>query len=493
MKISRLPRLLPLLVLAVAARADTWVSPLFSDGAVLQHGKPIPIWGSGMPGEKVTVTFAGQTAVTTVDEHWKWLLLLPPLAPSEEPRDLVIEGKNKTVVHNVLVGDVWFCAGQSNIEWPVRLSQGGPEAMAAGYPLIRHVRIPRATAGSPRDDFQAEWKAGTPDNVGNFTAVGFFFAHEIQQKLHIPIGLINCTYGGTPIESWLSPAMVEANPSSAAYLREWEKSKATWPAQVAEFEQRYRRALQAPGSAAPARPSVRPEYDTPSGAYLGMLYSCFPYGVRGVLWYQGESNAGRDAGYRSLFPLFIRSLRDLWGDDQLPFLFVQLPNWDDPNDATHQTWALLRDAQASALSVPHTGMAVTIDVGDAANLHPTNKPPVGHRLAVLAERGVYGLDVEDRGPKAESASRDGASVKVQFSHCRGGLVLKGDTAGAFELAGADGVFHPADVKAAGDGVTITSTAVPQAVSVRYAWSNSPKAPLYNQDGLPAAPFRLQVR
>ncbi|PTY06343.1 sialate O-acetylesterase [Opitutaceae bacterium EW11] len=492
MKHPRILSILAGLVLAAAGRADVWLSPIFSDGAVLQHGKPVPIWGSGIPGEKVEIAFAGQTVSTTVDGNWKWMALLKPLAPSDQPRDLVVSGKNRNVVHNVLVGDVWFCAGQSNIEWPLRNSDGAKEAMAAGnLPTLRHLRIPRGSAGSPRDEFQSNWKTATPETVGDFTAIGFFFAREIQQKAHVPVGLINCTYGGTPIESWLAPWAVEAEPSAAAYAKEWEKGRANWGPQTAAFIEDFRKALQSPGSPV-SRPNIAPDYNTPSGAYLAMLYPCFPYAVRGFVWYQGESNAGRATGYRTLFPTFIRSVRDLWGDPELPFLYVQLPNWDDPNDKSHQTWAELRDAQSAALSVPKTGMAVAIDVGNAENLHPTNKEPVGHRLALIAEHLVYGFPGEYSGPEVSIVTTDAGGLRVTFSHADGGLVAKGDLVGAFEIAGADAVFHPADARLDGASVVVRSNDVPQPVKVRYAWANAPKTPLFNRDGLPASPFQASL-
>jgi sialate O-acetylesterase len=479
--------------LAVTAKSDIWLGPLFSDGAVLQQGRPVPIWGSGVPGEKVEVSFAGQTVTTTVNDTWRWMAVLKPLAASSEPRDLVVQGKNKEVRHNVVVGEVWLCAGQSNIEWPVRLSTGGDKAAAAGnLPLIRHFKVPRATAAIPREDFQASWTVATPDSVPHFSGVGFFFGRELHEKLKVPIGLVNCTFGGTPVEAWLPPSTLAGSEAGRAALSRWEKRVADWPSAVAKFQESLPAALDR-AAEMPTKPNVPAEYDVPSGAYLGMLYPLFPYSVRGVIWYQGESNVGRDEDYRVLFPTFVKTVRTLWGVEELPFYFVQIPNYEDPNDRGGTKWAELRDAQTSALALPNTDMAVAIDGDEPENLHPRNsKQPVGHRLALLAEHHLYGLEGEYSGPRVEKAARDGAAVRIQFSHAKGGLKLTGPDQETFELAGADQVYHRADARVDGSTLVLNSAEVKEPAFARYAWRNAPKAALFNQEELPAAPFRVAL-
>ncbi len=524
-----------LLLGTAALRADVKPAAVFTDHAVLQRDAVVPIWGTAKRGEKITVTFRGQTLATKADRDGNWRVDFAPLAASTTPADLVIDGRNTVTLRDILVGDVWLCSGQSNIEWPVRLADNAALAVStAQLPLIRHFKVAQQMAHEPpATDVQGSWTVCTPESVPHFTAVGFFFARELQRELGVPIGLLNITWGGTPIEAWLSPAMLAASPHAASVASDWARIVAEYPSkkaahdqQMAEWQQRADAAKAAgqpePGDR-PWRPTGPGLPEEPTVVWQGMVAPVVPFAIRGVVWYQGESNVGREAEYRDLFPGLIRGWRDAWAAAAQPptpveqprkkkkrketevfvaptipivaapfaFLFVQLPNYADNNpDGT--AWARLREAQAAALALPATGMAVALDLGESTNIHPTHKQEVGRRLALVARAQVYGEGVDDAGPTyAEHSLEANGSIRVRFDHAQIGLVCRGPRLQGFLIAGADRVFQPAEARLEGDAVIVTSPAVKAPMAVRYAFANDPQpAPnLYNGAGLPAAPFR----
>lgn len=518
-RMSRLARRLACLAVVLVAYpclAEVKLAPLFVDGAVLQRDMPLPVWGTADAGETVTITFAGQSRQATADDHGRWMVHLDPLSASAEARVLSVVGKDATSplqVKDVLVGEVWFCSGQSNMEWVVQRSMNAAEELAAAdYPLIRHLRVSRSASDEPQPMRPVgNWttaKAGTdhagdkPTSVRVFSAVAYFFARDIHRELGVPVGVINSSYGGTMIESWMPRETMEATPHWPAILARHEERVGEYPKRVERYQEQltaYEAAVakaKAEGTKPPSRPRA-PEgplgRQMPTSLYNGMVTPVLPYAVRGVLWYQGESNAGRHDEYPALFKGLIQRWRKDFGREDLPFFFVQIANFRVYADKTERQWAFQREAQLAALDLPHTGVAVTIDVGDPGNVHPANKQAVGHRLALLALSRVYGKDVEAVGPTFKKATFEKGKAILTFDHAQGlelrDVAVDDRHVNAFELAGADRVFHPADAKVEGERVVVTSKDVTQPVAVRYAWHNTPAAPLYNGAGLPAVPFR----
>lgn len=526
------------LSLAAALRAEVKLAAVFTDHAVLQREAVVPIWGTARRGEKITVTFRGQTLATKADRNGNWRVNLAPMPVQPYPADLVVDGSNTITLHDVVVGDVWLCSGQSNMEWPVRLADNAfLETTTAHFPLIRHFKVATQLAhDAPAASVQGSWTVCTADTVQHFTAVGFFFARELHRDLGVPIGILNISWGGTPIESWLSPSMLAATPHAASVSSAWAQTVGDYPAKKAAYDQKLadwqRRAdaAKAAGQPEPADKPWRPAGpglpEEPTTCWFGMVAPVVPFAVRGVVWYQGESNVGRDTEYRDLFPALVTGWRDAWSaaaqpptpaeeerkkkrrknEEQpaqpepasiaplsgpTPFLFVQLPNYADNNpDGT--AWARLREAQAAALALPATGMAVAIDEGDSAVLHPTHKQEIGRRLALVARAQVHGEGVDYAGPAyAEHSFQPDGTVRIRFDHAEIGLVCRGPRVQGFQLAGADRVFRPAEARIEGDTVVVSSPEVKAPMAVRYAFANDPQPEpnLYNGAGLPAAPFR----
>jgi sialate O-acetylesterase len=365
--------------------------------------------------------------------------------------------------------------------------------------------VPTTVAEKPADDVGGSWTACAPESVGNFSAVAYFFARELHQKLGVPIGLVNSAWGGTQIEGWMSEATLRADPAWPGIKARWEKTLADYPAAVKAHEGALAKwaadeaAAKAAGKAfarlkprAPEGPGSR---WLPAGIYHGMIAPLVPYTLRGIIWYQGETNAARHDEYASLFTAMIKQWRAEFEPSPsappLPFYFVQLANFEAQAGNRGDTWAFLREAQARALKLPATGMAVTIDIGDPKDVHPKNKQEVGRRLALHARRQLFGEKVETDGPLFSSAKRDGPAMRVTFSHATGLRLepAKGDGRISFEVAGADQVFVPAEARVEGTALYVSALSVPAPVAVRYAWRNSPDARLFNRAGLPAAPFR----
>jgi sialate O-acetylesterase len=457
--------LLAFAVLAPAAGAAPQLAPLFRDHAVLQREKPVPVWGTAVPGEHVSVSFAGQSVGATAGTDGHWIAVLAPLATNPIGSDLTVAGKQTVVVHDVVVGEVWLCSGQSNMEFAVNdnglgshVENAAAEVASARYPLIRQFKVARCASPAPLDLAGGDWRLCTPATAGSFTAVGYFFARDIYGRIGVPVGIINSSWSGTPIEAWMSPAALAAFPG-------------------------FSNGHTAGGASGSVDPWV------PSSVFNGMIHPLLPYAIRGVLWYQGESNVGRAASYAVQFPALIASWRAHFGCGDVPFFWVQLANFKAAADGRGDQWAFLREAQSRALALPATGQAVAIDIGEPGNLNPRNKQEVGRRLALIAKAEVYSISVDYSGPVFSRAEVDGAAMRVHFMFTGEGLTASGKPLQSFELAGADRVFHPATAVIEGDSVVVRSPWVRQPVAVRYAWANAPDANLFNGAGLPAAPFR----
>jgi len=629
------------LFFAVATTATTAeLNPLFQNNAVLQCDRRAPVWGTARDGERITVTFAGQN-VSTAASNGVWKIWLEPMKPSATPQTLTVRGDTMSVITNVLVGEVWVAGGQSNMERQLGLRPGQQpitdwerEVAAANYPEIRQFYVPETKSFTPQATVKGDWSVCSPETVINFTAVGYFFARDLFQDRHVPIGIIFSSWGGTPAEAWTSEAGLQTLPDFAGPLiqlkklaadpvlaeRETQAKQEAWyqivdpgskpgaawsAADLATDDWKtmtlptywqnagypnfngifwFRRAFKLPenwdGGDVELHLGAVDDNDTtwlngvqagattgwtvprvyrvpgsllkrgansiavrvldtggnggmygggdamrllfnadgkantlsldgpwqckqsvslttagwppadfsqdpsaPTVLYNAMIAPLLPYAIRGIIWYQGEANVGRERQYQTLFPALIADWRRAWGEGDFPFLFVQIApfRYNTPE---------IREAQLLTLQrTKNTAMAVTIDCGDANDIHPPHKQPMGARLALAARALAYGEKIEYSGPLFDSMKVEGANAVLHFTHLDGGLVAKDGELKGFTVAGADKVFHPAQGKIVGETVVVNSTDVPQPVTVRYGWANVPEGNLFNKAGLPASPFR----
>jgi len=478
------------LCLVPAARADVKLSGMFSDHMVLQQGAPVPVWGRAKPGEQVAVKFGEQSENATADDAGKWQVKLHPLRPGG-PHELTVSGNNTITLKDVLVGEVWVCSGQSNMEFAlVAAKNATQEIQDANYPQIRLYTVPRAVAAKPLSDTHGSWAVCGPQSVGGFSAVGYFFGRDLYKTLNVPIGLIHTSWGGTPAEAWTAHPQLEDDPDLTPILDRWQHQVDTFKQQVKELADQIEKSGSVDaGPPLPQDPRGNPW--RPSGLFNGMIAPVIPYAIRGATWYQGESNADRAYQYRKLLPAMIKSWRSNWDEGDFPFLIVSLANFTQhPAEPGESDWAELREAQAMTAAQPHNGLALAIDVGDAADIHPKDKQTVGGRLALTAEAAVYGRHLEYSGPWYDSMKADGDQVVLTFNHAEGGLEARGGEAlKGFAIAGDDRKWHWADAKIEGDTVVVRSDQVSHPLAVRYAWANNPVCNLYNRAGLPAVPFR----
>lgn len=489
--------------LSTTAFADVRLPNCIGSNAVLQREMPVPIWGWADAGEKITVTILGQTKNATPEAgSGKWMVRLNPL-PTGGPYTMTVQGKNRITLENLLVGEVWLCSGQSNMGMTVSVVKNAQEEIAAAnFPKIRLLGVALLGTQEPQQDIHGQWAECSPKNVGSFSAAAYFFGRELYRNLNIPIGLINCSWGGSSCEAWVQRCLLEADPQYKALLVESDRRAATWD--QAKEEANYQKALEKwkldaaaakkAGKAAPKQPRKPQDYRSgqhrPANLYNGMLLPLIPYAIRGAIWYQGETNAGRAYQYRDLFPRMIRSWRADWKQGDFPFYFVQLANYmavkPEPGDSA---WAELREAQSMSLATSHTGEAVIIDIGEAGDIHPKNKQDVGKRLALWALAKDYGKNVVYSGPTFEKLTCKGSQAVVQFDSHDTALAVQGDKLQGFAVAGEDKKFVWANARIEGNAVVCESLLVPHPVAVRYAWADNPICNLYNQAGLPASPFR----
>lgn len=620
--------------LAAAEGATLRLPHVFSDHAVLQREKPVPVWGWAAPGASVTIGLAGQTRTATAGTDGRWQVAFEPL-PLGAPVELTATSGTESVkVGDLLVGDVWVCSGQSNMQFGTNGAiNGAQEVAAADLPKIRLLQVPLISSDKPLSDITNNWVVCSPQTVAGFTAVGFFFGRELNRTLDVPIGLIGTSWGGTPAESWTKREALAAVPELAHFTTAFDQAMANFPVikakQEAELAARkttsaskdqddstwqqpaldtstwkdmtlpqlwektgltidgvvwFRHTVEIPAAAAgkdlalslgpiddadvtwfdgkevgktagwniprtytiPAalatagvhqiaiqvtdtgggggiygaptqltlgtaslagvwkyrvakeipeapKPPMGPGNPwLPTSLRNGMITPLMPYAIRGAIWYQGESNAGRAWQYRTLFPTMIKDWRADWGQGDFPFYFVQLANFTQPKtEPGDSDWAELRDAQFNTLrTLPATGMASAIDIGEAADIHPRNKQEVGRRLAQWAIAAVPGKQVEPSGPLFTTATVEEGRIRVAFDHLGGGLVAKDGPLKRFSIAGEDKVFVWADAVIDGATVVVSSAKVSKPVAVRYAWENNPEGcNLVNQAGLPASPFR----
>lgn len=493
---------LSLVALPSAPVASAKVKPhaLFTDGAVLQQGQEIPVWGTADAGEAVTVKLAGQERKTTAKDG-RWQVEFDKL-PAGGPHELLIECTHeKIAVRDVHIGEVWVASGQSNMQWPMSAS-ADPEKNIAGAnnPYLRLFTVPRLATDQPQSDVDARWAVCSPDAVKDFSAVAYYFGRHLQNELGVAVGMINTSYGGTPAEAWTSRQKLLSldlfKPlvdQDDALIAGFPEAQAKYKEELAKWEQAAKEA-EAAGGTKPEKPKppVGPgNPHRPCGLYNAMIHPLVPYAVRGAIWYQGESNAGRAWEYRSLLPAMILSWREAWGQGEFPFYIVQLAPFqkivDQPGDSA---WAELREAQLlTSLHVNESGLAVITDVGDEKDIHPKQKEPVGTRLALWALAKEYGKAIEYSGPLYQNQQVAGDKIALGFSHVGEGLEARGGKLTGFAICGADGKFVNADAAIEADKVIVSSPAVKQPTAVRYGWANYPLGNLWNKNGLPASPFR----
>jgi len=489
-------------VCAVVAFADVKLPAVMSDNMVLQGGRKVPIWGWAEPGEKVKVKGSWQwfDTATKADKDGKWTVKIQtPKAGG--PYKITIKGKNTIAVENILSGEVWVCSGQSNMDWSVKASNNADQEIAtAKYPEIRLFTVERKIAEQPQSDCKGDWVLCSPQTVGEFSAVAYFFGRQLHEELKVPIGLIHASWGGSPAEAWMSNNVLQSDPDYKPILDRYKKAVEDYPKVMEEYEHKLAVAKEIAAEAKtkgqklspePPRPGNPVNNHAPSGLYNAMIAPLIPYRIQGVLWYQGESNVDRAYQYRKLFPAMIGNWRNDWGQGDFPFLFVQLANCGVVKTEPYENvWSELQEAQLMTLALPNTAMAVTIDIGDANSVHPKNKQDVGRRLALWAFAKVYGRKLVYSGPIYESMNVKDNKIVLHFENNGSGLVARGgESLKGFAIAGADRRFVLADAQIDGDTVVVGSDKVGKPVAVRYAWAENPVCNLYNRDGLPASPFR----
>lgn len=498
MRWGRVAALLGVFFGVALADGQVRLPAFFQDHMVVQRNAPVHVWGNASPGEAISVSFRGTTAHAVASDIGRWSIYLPA-GTAGGPFEMDVQGSNRIVLTDILVGDVWIASGQSNMEFPMAkgmnrgVNNEKEEIAAANYPRIRLLVIQRGSSDSPQENLVIwhPWSACTPARVADFSAVGYFFARDLQQHLHIPLGIIDDTWGGTPAEAWTSLDALSADASLMpvfARRAQLMDGLSTLELEHNRLENAYQKA-KAAGKDAPLPPWIpEPTSWKPAGLYNAMIAPLTPFPIKGVIWYQGESNDSSDAAplYGRLFRTMIEDWRNKWGEGDFPFLYVQIANFDPG-----ATWPVVREGQRSALALRNTAMAVTIDIGDPINIHPKDKQDVGLRLSLAARALAYGEHIEYSGPLPLAVTVDGSQLRVQFDHAKSGLTAKMGTLRGFELAGADKKYVPAQARIEGDRVIVSAESIDHPVYVRYGWAANPDCNLYNGAGLPASPFEAR--
>lgn len=519
------------LALLPCARAELKLPAVFSDNMVFQRDEPLRVWGRGDPGATVTVGFANRKQSGVVDDKGRWSVRLEPPKLMAQPEVLTVvssEGKQRLEIRNVLVGDVWFCSGQSNMEIPVSQSKNAQEEItSARHPEIRLLKVQRdvTLAAGEEVPIALSWSPCTPESVGDFSAVAYYFGREIQRETGVPIGLIQSTWGGTPIEPWIPIAVMKSDSECAAVLKPWDEMRAKvadydtnfgnyveqrktellelnrvlWQWMLRQKEAKEKGVTFTEPAPQPRQPPLPGHQNTPGGLFNAMVSPLTPFSIRGVIWYQGESNANLVESarlYGKQLPLLIKSWREAWNRPELPFYFVQIANYSAVQTEPRETggWPLLRDMQLQTWrTIPHTGMAVAIDLGEADNVHPQNKQEVGRRLALHALNNEYGKTARVSGPILRSAKRDGDKIKLDFEYANGGLAARVGSPKGFALGDASGKWYWAEAEISDNAISLRSEKVPLPSAVAYGWASNPIGNIYDQSsGLPLVPFSEKI-
>ncbi len=512
-------RLRPFIILAAvccswgSASAGITLPAVFSDHMVLQRDLPLRVWGQADPGESVHCQIESHSATAVAGSDGRWSLELEPM-PAGGPWTVTVQGDGDPVVlKDVYIGEVWLCSGQSNMVWPVsRSADADRETSAANHPLIRMFHVKSGHAQQPQHDCAGSWSVCGPQTVGQFSATAYFFGRWLHSRLDVPIGLLNSSVGGTPIESWTSLSAQQDNFAIKPVLTKWQADADAFRQDDADqaFEVAMQKwsvraeAAKAAGRRPPRKPrraaSPRLSNGYPGALFNGKINPLAGYGIRGAIWYQGERNtrSGFPQLYGDQLKTLIGDWRQRWGQGDFPFAWVQLPNYMKRQTQPSETsgWVLVQEAMLKTLhQVERSGMAVTIDVGEASDIHPKNKQAVGKRLARWALNDVYDVDWGDAmGPIYRQFTSQVVNgerrTTVAFQHADTGLVVAdGEDLRGFAVAGEDRVFHWATARLEGDVVVLTCDEVPSPIAVRYSWASNPIGNLFNKSGIPASPFR----
>lgn len=499
-----------LLLLPAAAHAELKLPAIFGDNMVLQQKLANPVWGWDAPGTEVTVKFAGQTKSAKADDKGKWSVKLDPVPASAQPQAMRIKGTTARELKNILVGEVWICSGQSNMQWNVGSAWDADlEIATAKFPNIRLITVPNVGTQEPQNDFRGEWRVCSPETVGGFSAVGFFYGRVLHRMLDVPVGLINNAWGGSACEAWVRRDVLEKDARFKLLMDNARRNEASLesPAAKANYEKNLaawkQRAQEAQAKKVPFTERAPNPPDgwlkgnaRPGNIYNGALLPTIGYGIKGAIWYQGESNAGRAFEYASLFPLMIQHWRDEWKQGDFPFYWVQLADFmQEKTDATQSVtsnWAELREAQTKTQNaIKNGGQAVIIDLGEGNDIHPKNKRDVAERLARWALVKDYGMKLPYRSPELKSAAISGNKATLTLDTFGGTLrtVDVADVRG-FAVCGKDKKWAWAVAKIVGrDKIEVTAPTPGEIIAVRYAWADNPVCNLFTTDGLPVTPFR----
>lgn len=483
--------------------ADVKLPDVLADSMVLQQGQKVPIWGTADAGETIVVTFQKQKLTVVADANGKWRVDLKPLKVTFEAQTLTIQGKNKIELKDILIGEVWLVSGQSNMQWTLLQSNNGEAEVAkANHPNIRLFNVSRVVGYKQRKGKMAEWKVCNPENVKEFSGAGYYFGVDLQKKLKVPIGLINSSWGGSQAEAWTPVEYLQNHPELKITV---ERTK-IWDAERPKVQKDYDEAIakwrveSEKQKAAGARPSPSPgvpdalrDYRVAASIYDGMIAPLMPFAIKGAIWYQGESNEARAEQYNILLPEMIRGWREKWGEGNFPFGIIQLPNYRSPKpEPVDEAWSFIREAQRrTSLNTPNTGLIVTIDIGEANDIHPKNKLDVGLRMSRWALKNAYKFKLTNS-PVLKSYVIKGKKIELTFADVGTGLKIRsGDKLQEFAIAGEDKKFIWAEAKIVGKNkVEVWSDKVVLPKAVRYAFNNNPKNQnLTNDSGLPASPFR----
>ncbi|WP_010586254.1 sialate O-acetylesterase [Schlesneria paludicola] len=474
--------------------ANVKLPNVFGDHMVLQQGQKNKVWGTADAGEAVTVSVDKQTHSATAAADGTWNVMLEPLAVGG-PYELTVKGKNEVKFTDILVGEVWVCSGQSNMQWSVKQSNDPDlEKLAAKYPKIRMINFPQVGTQSPiwsHDD--RRWKVCTPETVDDFSAVGYFFARQLYETLGVPIGMINNAWGGSACEAWINRDTLNADPKFKPMMDRWVQMETKFAELTAKGDQ----LTDEEKKALTGLTNQMGGNHRPANIYNGVLKSHLGYGIKGAIWYQGESNAGRAYQYRDLFPLMIKSWRDEWKQGDFPFYWVQLADfYPEKPQPDESSWAELREAQTMTMTrLPNTGEAVIIDIGEGRDIHPKNKVDVGRRLARWALAKDYGVKIAYHSPQYKSMAKKDNKIVLTFDHIEGGwrpfdvLEPRG-----FSIATEDGKFVWAKAAIQKDNtIEVWSDEVTSPAAVRYGWADNPIVNMFGANGLPLTPFRTDSR
>jgi sialate O-acetylesterase len=525
MNTSKLKHRLLCLILAIIpvftfARVE--LNSLFTDNMVLQQEQELAFWGTASPDEIVSVSILGKELTKTTDESGNWKIMFPPLKASFDPIEITIQGENTILIKNVLVGEVWLCSGQSNMDMTVAkedrywcgVNNEAEEVAAANYPTIRAFDADFTPSMKIETNVKGKWEVCSPQTVGHFSAAAYFFAREISTRYNIPVGLVTTAFGASTAEAWTSKSSLEKHPNLTFLLDNYTKKLDAFYADSAVTMSKYRSefskwegdvaALKAASGdvntadlkipRAPKNPDPRVDQHNPYLLYNGMVAPLIPYTIKGALWYQGESNYPSADYYSEIMETLIAEWREEWGQGDFPFIYVQLANYQDliSEPVKDDPMVTVRNEQLQNLTIPNTAMVVAIDNADPSdfgNIHPKNKQEIGMRLATAARAIVYNEKIEYMGPVYKSMKVDGDKVKIAFDHVGSGLEVKGDTLKGFAIAGEDKNWVHGVAKIDGNSVVVSAPEVQKPVAIRYGWAKNPPCNLYNKVGLPASPFR----